>query len=157
MAVVPLLWCTAVAAWRVRVAAFRSRMKCWLLSNRTTFTVFYSISISKARPIARPLTLCAYVSEDARNQKRTSHPNTHARARADSSAGTPTCVVMQRCPPVRAPQQHDECVDGCGACVMYMGVCPSCGVFIGWVNHVCYGKCMGSTETFFFRLAHKRL
>ena len=40
---------------------------------------------------------------------------------APSSARTPTCAVVYRPPPLRAPQ-HDERLGGRGACVTYMCV-----------------------------------
>ena len=41
------------------------------------------------------------------------------RSRARVELGGDPNVHHVPVPPLRAPQQHDECVDECGACVMY--------------------------------------
>ena len=53
--------------------------------------------------------------------KHVAHTRTHMRAGARAELGRdPTCVVVFYPPPLRAPQQHDECVDGCGAPCVYV-------------------------------------
>lgn len=101
--------CTAVAAWRVGV--YEIRMKVWVSIKPCSVHC-----ITKAKALPRVLRLRSFVSENGKNKEHSSHTNTSAELGQDPNVHVPT---------PRALQQHDECVDGCGAGVMYICVCPS--------------------------------